>query len=275
MRSINDNKDVELELVRLLFATKGPAAAKAELADRIKAGGDIFTFQMAMAELDYGQHDYDDSFKLLRQLAADTSAADHALAAKIELAQFYLDQKNTDQAEKLIGEILSTDGRNVGALKLRATIELNRDQLDLAINDLRAALNDQPRDTGLMLLMATAYERSGSMELAEKQLTDALQVSKYDTNVALSYVSFLQRRGNPQRAEDVLTDMVTRKPNDVQISLHSRKPRWRGRIGRASRKSARKSKASAAPMAWPTRSWAQPTAARTRSTKALSPFRML
>ena len=217
LRSINDNKDVELELVRLLLATKGPAAAKAELTDRIKAGGDIFPFQMALAELDYGQHNYDDSFKLLNQLSSDTSAADHALAAKTELAQFYLDQKNSDQAQKLVGEILTTDSRNVGGLKLRATIELNRDQLDSAINDLRAALNDQPRDTGLMLLMATAYERSGSMELADKQLTDALKVSNYDTNVALGYVAFLQRRGNARRAEDVLTDITTRKPNDVQI----------------------------------------------------------
>jgi cellulose synthase operon protein C len=217
LRSAKDNPDMELELVRLLFATKGAAAARAELTDRIQAGGNVFSFQVALAELDYGQRNYDDSFKLLQQLASDGSSPEHALAAKLKLAQFNLDQKKTDQAEKLVAEILNADGRNAGALKLRATIELNRDQFDPAINDLRTALNDQPRATDLMLLLATAYERTGSIDLAERELTDALKASNYDTTVALAYVGFLQRRGSAQRAEDVLADMAARKPKDVRI----------------------------------------------------------
>jgi tetratricopeptide (TPR) repeat protein len=217
LRSFNQSADVELELVRLLYATKGPEAAKTELATRMNAGGDVFPYQMALADVEYAQHDVDVSFKLLNQLASDKSSEEHALAAKLKLAQFQLDQKNADEAEKLVAEILRSDNRNIGALKLRATIEMNRAQFEPAINDLRSALNDQRRSVDLMMLMATAYERSGAIELADKQLADAMQASNYDTGVALTYVAFLQRRGNAQRGEDVLSDMVTRKPTDVRI----------------------------------------------------------
>ena len=209
--------DAELTLVRFLYATKGADAAKAELTKRIGAGGDVFPFQMALADLDYVQGNYDDTAKLLQQLAADTSSTEHSLVAKNKLAQFDVDRKDTAAAEALVADILKSDNRNTAALKLRATIELGRNQYEPAINDLRTALNDQPRAVDLMVLLATAYERSGSIELAEKQYTDAMRASSYNPEVGLSYVAFLQRRGSMQRAEDVLTDLAARQPNNVQI----------------------------------------------------------
>ena len=197
------NSAAVLDLVRFLYSTKGPAAARAELVNHINAGGDVFPYQMALAEFDYGQGEDADSFKLLQTLTS-SGPADQVLTAKIKLAEFDLGRKKTDAAEAIIADILQNDNRNTSALKLRAIIELNRDQYEPAINDLRTALNDQPRSTDLMLLLASAYERSGSIELAEKQYADAMRASNFDANAGLSYVAFLRRRGSLQRAEDVL-----------------------------------------------------------------------
>ena len=49
------NSDVEFDLVRLLYVTKGPAAARTELVARIAAGGDVFPYQMALADFDFRQ----------------------------------------------------------------------------------------------------------------------------------------------------------------------------------------------------------------------------
>ena len=62
------NAQAGLDLIRFLYAVKGPAAARQELAARINAGGDIFAFQLALAELDFDQGKTDDSFKLLETL---------------------------------------------------------------------------------------------------------------------------------------------------------------------------------------------------------------
>jgi cellulose synthase operon protein C len=210
------NSDAVLDLVRFLFTTKGPAAARTELASRISAGGDVFSYQMALADLDYGQGSAADSFKLLQTLSKVPSA-DQALAAKIKLAEFNLASKNIDAADTLVSDILKEDSRNTSALRLRAIILIDRGQLDPAISALREALNDQPRSAELMQLLATAYERQGAIDLADKQFADALKASNYDPTIGLNYVAFLRRRGGGQRAEDVLSDLANRRPSNMAI----------------------------------------------------------
>jgi len=211
------NSSVEFDLIRLLYVLKGPAAARTELVARIDAGGDVFPYQIALAEFDFRQGNTVDSFKLLEKLASDPSSPEHALTAKIRLAELNLEKKNLDAAEALVSEILNSDSRNNDALRLRAIIHMDRGQLDPAISDLREALNDQPRSVPLMLLLASAYETGGSIELAEKEFADATRVSNYNPSVALNYVAFLRRRGSAQRAEDVLNDLVNRQPNNVAV----------------------------------------------------------
>ena len=44
----NPSDEANLDIVRFLYTTKGPDAARQELNDRIKAGGDVFPYQMAL-----------------------------------------------------------------------------------------------------------------------------------------------------------------------------------------------------------------------------------
>jgi tetratricopeptide (TPR) repeat protein len=206
-----------LSLVQFLFAIKGAAAARAELDSRIAAGGDVFPYQMASADLDFVQSKFSEGIQSLEKLIKAENTPDHLLAAQVKLAEVYLSRKQIDDANSLVSEILRKDSRNGSGLRLRATVRMERGELEAAINDLRQALNDQPRSAELMLLLATAYERSGSIELAEKEFADAMKTSNFDAAVSLNYVAFLQRRGNTSRAEDVLTELGSRWPQNIQI----------------------------------------------------------
>src|SRR6202035_3893392 len=155
-----------MELIRFLIAAKGAAAARTELGARIKLGGDVFDYQIALAELDYTQGDMAEAARQLKSLAATASTPDRKLAAKSKLAEMYVSKSNFADAEPLIAEILQQDRRNTTGLRLRAAIRIEQGQIDNAIADLREALNDQPKSAQLLLLMATAYERGGKNELA-------------------------------------------------------------------------------------------------------------
>jgi cellulose synthase operon protein C len=206
-----------LNLVRYLHQFKGPAAARQELMARIKAGGQVFQYQLALADLDLAEGKVADGVQLLENLVSNAGAPEDALAAQVKLAQVQFQQKKFDRAEELVSSILRKDSRNIDGLKSRASIRLQRGQLDQAIADLRQALDDQPRASDLMVLLANAYERSGSMELAEKQYADAAKTSGFDAGVSLNYVAFLQRRGNVERAEDLLTQLAQQSPNNVLV----------------------------------------------------------
>jgi cellulose synthase operon protein C len=206
-----------LDLVRFLRLAKGPAAARAELEARIKAGGDVFDYQIGLAELDVAQNKLDEATQSLQALASTASTPDRKLAAQLKLAELYASRQNIAAAEPLISEILGKDRRNAGALRLRAAVKIDKGQLDSAISDLREALNDQPKSADLLMLLAVAYERTGKNELAERQYADALKSSGSNPDAALRFVAFLQRRGDAAKAEEVLTEASVRIPNNLQV----------------------------------------------------------
>jgi tetratricopeptide (TPR) repeat protein len=207
-----------LELVRFVLQLKGPAAARQDLLTFIdKAGDQKFKYQLALADFDLSQGKVADSIQLLESLISSARSSEDIVAAQLKLAQIQFQQKKFDAAEELVSSVLRRDSRNLDGLKLRAGLRLQKGQLEVAIADLRQALDDQPRSNDLMLLLASAYERSGSMDLAEKQYADATRVSNFDLGVTMNYVAFLRRRGSNDRAEDVLTQLVGRWPSNVPV----------------------------------------------------------
>src|SRR6185369_15733300 len=207
-----------LDLIRFLYAIKrAPAAARQELNARISAGGEVFPLQIALAEMDLAEGNLTDGKQSLENLVNTGKSAENVRTARITLGQMYLGQRNFGRAETLANDILRDDPHNVAALKLRASVRIERAQLDAAVADLLDALNHQPRSTEIMSLLATAYERSGLIELADKQFADATKASDFDAKVGLEYVGFLQRRGSIARAEDILAGLNNRRPNDIQV----------------------------------------------------------
>ena len=206
-----------IDLVQFLTTVRGPQAGRDELNKRVKAGGDVFNYQLALSELDVAQGNMAEAEQQLKGLVNGSAASDRKLLAQSKLAELYVSKANFPAAEPLIAAILKADRRNLSGLRLRAAIRIEQGQFDNAIADLREALNDQPKSTELLLLLAAAYERSGKNELADRQYADALKMSGGNPNIALRYVAFLQRRGDVSHAEDVLTDVVGRNPSNGQL----------------------------------------------------------
>lgn len=208
---------VGLDLVRFLNSVRGADAARKELDARIKSGGDVFDYQIALAELDFSQNKVSEATQALQALANAAASPEKKVAAQLKLAEMYVSKANIAAAEPVIAEILAKDRRNAGALKLRAAISIDRGQFDSAISDVREALNDQPKAPDLLMLLAVAYERVGKNELADRQYADALKASGLNPDVALRYVAYLQRTNDAARAEDVLVEVAGRNPNNVQV----------------------------------------------------------
>jgi Tfp pilus assembly protein PilF len=224
-----------LDVVRFLASFRGANAAKGELSARIKAGGDVFPYQMALVDLDYLQGNYAEAMNLLNSIIKAPGSPDQALAAKVKLAEISVSRRDFSTAEPIIAEVLQNDSRNTGALKLRAMMHLEQAQFDPAIADLREALNNQPKSPDLLLLMATAYQRSGKPELAERQYADAVKSADWAPTVSLQYVSYLQNKGDPAQAEQVLVEAVGHNQRNIQIlgalaQLRLARKNWAGAL---------------------------------------------
>jgi cellulose synthase operon protein C len=206
-----------LDVARFLASYRGAGAAKDELSAKIKAGGDVYPYQIMLVDLDFVEGNYDEAIGILNGIIKDASSPEHILAAKDKLAQIAISRNDLTAAAQVVADVLGKDAHNTGALKLRAIMLLGKGQLDGAIADLREALNNDPKAPDLLLLMATAYERSGKRELAERQYADAAKFSGFSPAVALRYVSYLQSQGNLAQAETVLLEIAGRNPRNVQV----------------------------------------------------------
>jgi tetratricopeptide (TPR) repeat protein len=212
-----ENPGAELDVVRFLGGVKGPAVAREELVTRIKAGGDVFPYQMALADIDFAQGKFDDSVALLEGLITTPGSPEHTLAAQTKLAEFYFRRANYPASEKLVSDILKKDPRNITGLKVRASIRIEQGQFENAIADLREALNGQPKSSELLLLIAAAYERNGNIELADRQYADATKATPGNPSVTLQYVAFLRRQGRVAQAEEVLTEAASANPRSIDV----------------------------------------------------------
>lgn len=212
-----NNSAAELELVSFLNAVKGYEPARAELLSRIKAGGDVFAYKIALAKLDFAHGKSSGAIDELDGLLKSSTAAAQITTVRLTLADMYMSQKKTADVESLVKQVLDGDKDNTEALRLRALVHLERNQTDDAIADLRHALNEQPRSPELLVALSVAYERSGSIELADKALLDATKASNYASNIGLTYVAFLQRRSFTTQAEMILGELVKRHPYDPQV----------------------------------------------------------
>jgi tetratricopeptide (TPR) repeat protein len=207
----------EFQLVNLLGELKGPDAARAELVERIKAGGSIVQYQIALAKFDYGRGQHEEAIKQLEDFIAASKEADDVQAAKLALAELYIAGKNIVAAEPLIASVLKTDSRNGNALRLRASIQYSLGKYDEAIENLRQALNDQPNSAQLLQSLAVVYERSGSIELASSAYLDATKASGYNPTYGFQYIAFLDRRGLHAQAENALNELASHNPNNVSV----------------------------------------------------------
>ena len=209
------NAAASLNLVRFLNEMKGASVARAELASRIKAGGDVFAYQMALADIEVEQKEIGEAAALLEHVIEESKTPDHVAAAEAKLATLYLGRKDYAAAEKLANGILSKDQRNIAGLQIRAVVRIEQGNFESAIADLREALNGQPKSPQLLLLMAQAYERDGKVELADRQYAFATKSSPGNLAVALQYVAFLQRQGRASQGEDVLNDTAKANPRSI------------------------------------------------------------
>lgn len=215
----NDGRDVPntLDLVQFIKFHKGADKAREELVTVISNNPKVAEYQVALAELDFSRGDFATASQSLKSLIEQDESAANKLMAQIALAKLLIARRDFDAASSYISEILAVDSKNADALLLRGTIKLEKNELDAAIVDLRAASNERPESISILQMMGKAYERQGAIELADERYAQANKQANFSPQTALFYAEFLMGRSAPERAERVLLDSLQRNPSNESL----------------------------------------------------------
>jgi tetratricopeptide (TPR) repeat protein len=227
------NAEKQLDVVRFLRQTKGVEAARDELKKLAASDANVATFKIVLAQLEAGEGNSAVAVGILGEVIASEGTSVKGIEARLELGAEQLRQGRIDEVRKTAEDVLKIDERNVGALRLRGAARLERAEFEAAVNDLRAAINDEPKNVELRQLLAIGYEGLGSIELASKELTESVKLSEWGIPQGLNFVQFLVRRGRLEQAEDVLLELNARRGNDARIfrtlaDVRIRRQNWSG-----------------------------------------------
>jgi len=146
-------------------------------------------------------------------------AYDHGLKLKPSsleglsgLAQTYVRMGKTEEAKKILDEVLAANPRNAQDLLLAGEILLNSGDAQRALILLQRGDALQPSARS-ELLMAKAYQRLDQTAQAQRLLETARHRAPNDLDVLRAIAGFYRESGNYQQAVAVLQQVHSRSPN--------------------------------------------------------------
>ena len=216
-----DDPAPALRVVQFLLKTGGADAARAEVDRLAAAAANPVPFQRTRAAIDFADGRHAEGIASLRGLIDATEPSDDRRDAQVMLARMLGDTGDAAGRDALVDAILAENPRHVEALKLRARREIDADKPELAVQDMRTALEQAPRDAAILTLMAEAHEREGAHELAGDRLALAVEVSGKAPEESLRYARFLMQDNRLDTAESVIVDALKldRQNRDLLFAL--------------------------------------------------------
>ncbi len=209
--------DEKLQVVEFLRQTKGNDSAKEELDQLITDHPEERVFQATRAALDYEIGETETAIGKMRALLDGADPSEETSSLKVMLARMLVSSGDIAAAKTQVEEALSGTPGHVGALKMRASWQIENDQPEDAILTLRTAQAGAPRDPDLMTLMGQAHERAGAFELAGERYALAVEASGQAPTETLRYVSYLLEHGKADTAEVALDDALRVSPTHVAL----------------------------------------------------------
>lgn len=195
-----DDAEPKLMLVDFLLKTNGHEKALQELQNYIAQTKDNAELRLALAKLYEVAGRKDDAGKELTALVHEHDVDPDALKARLHLARLAVADANTDEAKRLVDEVLKENPRDNEGLLFRGKLSLLKNDLPGAIGDLRAVLRDQPNSVEVLSLLGRAHLANKEADLAKEQFDKAVVLSQNSAALRFEIGQILLQAGQMDEA---------------------------------------------------------------------------
>lgn len=182
-QAINNNPEsVEPILALVNFTKKVRSSEKSEamLKEFIAKKPDIYALKQVLAEQYFQENKKYEAINLLNSVIESNKSSQESLKARVDIAKFYLIDKDKEKASALLDEVFAIEQSNSEARILSARIKLNENKTKDAIADLRTVLKNDEKSLEAYKLLAFAQEKDGAPELALDSYFRALDIDSQD-----------------------------------------------------------------------------------------------
>jgi tetratricopeptide (TPR) repeat protein len=171
-----DREQPVIRLARLLVNQGRRPEAEKTLKDFIQAHPDNYPARFDLAELYVALRRYKQAETVLEEVIRQDSAGFSGIKARNELARLKLAQGQTDEAEKLVNEVLKDHPKDPGATEMRGLIALQKGDGPTAVNSFRLLTQERPQSPEAWLVLARAYLLNKEEDHAKEEARKALKL---------------------------------------------------------------------------------------------------
>ncbi|MEQ1621985.1 MAG: tetratricopeptide repeat protein [Methylococcales bacterium] len=139
------------------------------------------------------------------------------LSAKTILAKIAFDLKNTEEARKIVDEILDANSNYDDAKILKARLLLVEGQSEEAIDLLTKVTWSKPDSDEAMLLLAQALLNKGDLKQADKQFASALEANPGNIKAFEHVYGKAIKANNVSYAKEILGKALQRNPDNLAL----------------------------------------------------------
>lgn len=213
----HDPKMVEakMALVEFLGAGKGHAVAEEVLVKFIADDRKAYALRFGLARIHLSRNDIEKAALTYQEIIDDLGAAPQGLEAKTQLARLRFAQGKVPEAERLVSEVLERNSRDNEALLLRGTIALARQDAPVAIADFRSVLKDQPQSGLVLRMLGKAHIQNNEPQLAIDNLKKAVEINPLDAESRLQLGQALLRSRDLNAAKAQFEAVVKNDANNL------------------------------------------------------------
>lgn len=220
--AIDNNPDVVDPILALVNFTKkmrSPEKSEAMLKEFIVKKPDLYILKQTLAGQYYQENRKAEAIKLLNSVVASNGANPDSLRARVDLARFYLLDKDMTKAIALLDEVFAIEPSNAEARILSARIKISDNKIKDAIADLRTVIKSDGKSLEAYKLLAYAQERDGSAELALDSYFHALDIDSQDIPSLFGAARLNIQKKQNETGKKLLTRILGINPGNLEASV--------------------------------------------------------
>ena len=211
------NEQSYLLLVDFLATRKSVDQAEKELLAAIQAMPKAYKLRFGLASLYQAMNKQDKVRQTYQEIIDLDKIGPEGLKARDQLAALDIQTGKTEEAGKLVAEVLKENPTDNQALLLRGQMSLAKGDANSAIADFRSVLKDQPDSVPVITLLAKAHLANKEPQLAKSTLSDALAKYPDNPNLRMAMADFLTANKDYDGALREVEAALVITPKDPRI----------------------------------------------------------
>ena len=185
------NEQSYLLLAEFLVSRKSVDQAEKELLAAIQAMPKAYKLRFGLASLYQAINKQDKVRQTYQGIIDLDKTGPEGLKARDQLAALDIQTGKTEEAGKLVAEVLKENPKDNQALLLRGQMSMAKGDANSAIADFRSVLKDQPDSVPVISLLVKAHLANKEPQLAKSTLSDAIAKYPENPNLHMAMADFL------------------------------------------------------------------------------------